>query len=337
LKYRLIRPSVEDVQDTAARLRKADDEAILAADDKAKAQAARLADDLRAHAARQVLPAEWRSRDRTKTPEWPPPDDLRTWEALGSSHALAMLTPAILPTNPEPFAQSYCKGYMSTQQGYMMPEQHIQLNPVAAAARRHDVAEKALGNYLLTGNVADLNPDDRAALLVALAKHTGLDPLERPFGLMLDKGTWIVYARAACTDGLARTRGLSTAIVGQNPVEVVEVCGHEMLRCRAVCTVMETGRSNEAIGMLPTVIFTRADKWHRPDPGEAANLYMKVTTKARRRAVLSCVGLGGIPDVSELDTIDPPNEGFHYTADPEDDPDPEIADVDPPHPDEAGA
>jgi hypothetical protein len=206
----------------------------------------------------------------------------------------------------------------------MQPEKH---NPVAMAAVRHDIAEKALGEYLLTGNVAELGPEDRAELLVALANHVGLDPLERPFGLMNDKGTWVVYARAACADGLCRTRGLSTAIVGS--VEAINVCGHELLMCRAVCTVNADGRSNEAIATLPTLVFTRKDSWHTPDPAGAANLYMKVTTKARRRAVLACVGLGGMPDASELETIDPASEGWHFTAEP-------AIEVEPPHSDEAG-
>lgn len=321
-KYLLRRP---DLLQTAADLARAD--ALAAGSDVEQ----RRADELRQHAARVALPSQWRTRNKLTSDEWPPLDDIETWRALGQSHALGH-TPAVChPTTDTPAAHAYRAGYFEIGQAYMDHEQHQApqyQSPVALAAQRHALAEKALGNYLLTGTVADLGPEDRAELLVALAKHVGLDPLERPFGLMQDKGTWVVYARAACSDGLCRTRGLSTAIAGR--VEIITVCDHELLMCRAVCTVNETGRSTEAVATLPTLVFTRKESWHKPDPAGAANLYMKVTTKARRRAVLACVGLGGMPDVSELETIDPAGEAWHMTAEPED------PEVEPPASDEAG-
>jgi hypothetical protein len=94
--YKLKRPGATELCQTAAQLALADRQAF---DDPEAMRAhveARQADPLRQHAARVVLPARWRTRNKLTSDEWPPLDDLETWRALGQSHALRCLLRRIL-------------------------------------------------------------------------------------------------------------------------------------------------------------------------------------------------------------------------------------------------
>jgi hypothetical protein len=198
-----------------------------------------------------------------------------------------------------------------------------------------------MGQFILTGDVSALSQDGRAKFLVALARHVGIDPLERPFMLMRDGKTkiagqknkvdkWVVYATAACSSALCRERSLSTDIISLGEETFA---GQELIVCKMRCT-QEAGRGKgtgerhtEAVGAVPVQQpevewqedrgkrFKVVTGWRMPTPDEAANLLMKSSTKAERRAILRCVGLGGILDESEIETVDPANNGAHFGID----------------------
>ena len=330
--YRLRRPGLTELQAWTANMRRADDAAIAAADDATKARTDRLRCASRTQAAAVALPAAWRSRDRLTEPEWPPVDDLPLWRSLGESHALArpcaLLPPAFTPSpDSQPHAFAYALGYLSIQKAYYMPDQHPPVNLVHAVAARHQLDRIAMGDFMLSGDITKIPTDDRAEFIAALCRHVGIDPLERPFMIMSDGSGEskrdVVYATRACAAALCRERGLSREIIS---VEERTVAGVDMIVARARCTVIETGRYDEATGAVPILQPLKdwsnrpngkgppAVTWHMPDPDKAANLVMKAETKAKRRAVLDCVGLG-LPDETEVATI-ARHDAQHYTVEP---------------------
>lgn len=181
------------------------------------------------------------------------------------------------------------------------------LGPVAAS---HGLREESLAQYLLDGDLGPLAPRERASLIVAICRHIGVDPIEQPFALILDgKGAdarMVLYATKACTNALCRERGIDRALIS---TEINDVGGYLMVSCHARATLRDSGRSDEATGVVPLV----AAEWEGPKgnrrptgqllrlaPQAMADAIMKAQTKAKRRAVLDLVGLG-VPDETEIE------------------------------------
>lgn len=346
-RYKLKAPSLTELQQGAALL------AVQDAREPRTERDLRMRDALRVHTAAVALPSSWRTRDKLTSSPWPHFDDLTTWKALGRSHALSHTPIITTPQNTAPWAQAYCLGWAEIATAYMTPNEQLPPNTVALAAHTHALSEEELGLYMLNGDVTNLTDYARARLLVALAHHVGLDPLERPFMIITDKRAAVIYARAACADGLCRERGINVELVGD--VTEVSIGGTTQLMARARATSITDSRCRDAVGVVPIMqqgevtewgqaksgkSYPKTWEWRPPTPTEGANLYMKVTTKAQRRAVLGLVGLGGIKDESEADTIDTVGPTTEYHAVPEDEQtEPVVEDaeiVEPPQSDEAG-
>jgi hypothetical protein len=207
-----------------------------------------------------------------------------------------------------------------------MPDQvPAPINLVHSAANKHQLDRVAMGNFMLSGDITRIPQNDRAEFIAALCRHVGIDPIERPF-MILSEGKGdsrkdTVYATRACAAALCRERGLSREIIS---VEDREIAGIPMFVARARCTVISTGRHDEATGVVPMqeeVVTKWGERNGRPfpevkeitipAPDRLANLMMKAETKAKRRAVLDCVGLG-LPDETEVETF-ASRDARHYT------------------------
>lgn len=207
-------------------------------------------------------------------------------------------------------------------------------NVVDVTAHKHGLDVNTLGAYLVEGgDVTALNNRQRAELLTALALHAGLDPIERPFMVIKDGKSEKIYARAACADGLSRTRGIDTEPVGETEEEEVAGVMSFVARCKATTididrlerlvkagvhsdvAIQAATRSKTATGVVPIIIdniewkdgrngkrYPEVVGQRMPTPVEAANLRMKAETKAERRAVLKLVGIG-------VDPSEPPPAG----------------------------
>lgn len=180
------------------------------------------------------------------------------------------------------------------------------------AARLHNVDPDAFRRFVMDGDISSIRPEERPALVMALCHHIGIDPIEQPFLVLRDGKREVLYATRSCTSALCRERKIDRKLIS---VEERTIAGQKLIVAHARATLMSTGRSDEATGVVPVMqedvewFEDRNGKrrkkhkgWRTPNPNEAANLYMKAETKAKRRAVLDLVGLG-ITDESEIETI----------------------------------
>jgi hypothetical protein len=140
-------------------------------------------------------------------------------------------------------------------------------------------------SVIVRGDLAKLQPEERAKYYSTVCQSIGLNPLTKPFEYITLNGKLTLYARKDATDQLRSLRGVSVVIVSRERVEDVYV-----VTARATTA---DGRSDESIG----AVAIGAAK------GEAlANALMKAETKAKRRVTLSICGLGML-DETEVETI----------------------------------
>lgn len=140
-------------------------------------------------------------------------------------------------------------------------------------------------SVIVRGDLAKLQPEERAKYYSTVCQSIGLNPLTKPFEYITLNNKLTLYARKDATDQLRSLRGVSVVIVSRERVEDVYV-----VTARATTT---DGRSDESIG---AVAIGNAK-------GEAlANALMKAETKAKRRVTLSICGLGML-DETEVESI----------------------------------
>lgn len=146
-------------------------------------------------------------------------------------------------------------------------------------------AGEIMESVIVRGDLAKLQPEERARYYSTVCQSIGLNPLTKPFEYIILNGKLTLYARKDATDQLRSLRGVSVVIVSRERVEDVYV-----VTARATTA---DGRSDESIGAV--AIGTAK--------GEAlANALMKAETKAKRRVTLSICGLGML-DETEVETI----------------------------------
>lgn len=120
-----------------------------------------------------------------------------------------------------------------------------------------------------------LSQAEREATLAALSKALGLNPLTAPVRFLPMQGGEVLYVTRHATDQIAaRLRINRETVVGP---EVRDMGGVKLVFCQVRASAPD-GRSEMATATLP---------WKDP-----LNDLMKAETKAKRRAVLSLVGLG---------------------------------------------
>ena len=146
--------------------------------------------------------------------------------------------------------------------------------------------ESAMVDSLVTrGDWSGLNPAERARVYTAVCKQHGLNPMSQPFAFLRLNGKEVLYANRGATDQLAAMHHVNRKII--DGPKIVDICGTKVALCTAEAT-LPNGRVETATATLPVV-----------DP---VNLYMKLETKAKRRATLSILGLG-MMDEMETETI----------------------------------
>ena len=146
-------------------------------------------------------------------------------------------------------------------------------------------AGEIMESVIVRGDLALLQPEERARYYSTVCQSVGLNPLTKPFEYITLNGKLTLYARKDATDQLRSLRGVSVTIVSRERVDDVYV-----VTARAT---MPDGRVDESIGAVFLGKVT----------GEAlANALMKTETKAKRRVTLSICGLGML-DETEVETI----------------------------------
>lgn len=145
---------------------------------------------------------------------------------------------------------------------------------------------KGPGMVVAELDFAALTPWQRRVVYCALARHAGLDPGQRPFGVLSSGVRRVLYAVPGLVDCLAEARGITTSVV--SPPRYAQWAGQHLV----VCTV----RAQDATGRTET--STGAVRWRLWGPG-GGDVAARSVARARGRAVLSLVGLA-VLDASDL-------------------------------------
>jgi hypothetical protein len=136
------------------------------------------------------------------------------------------------------------------------------------------------------GDLAGLQPMERAQYYVRVCESVGLNPLTKPFAYITLNGKLTLYALRDATDQLRSTRNVSIRIVSRD----LDADGVYTVTARAR---MADGREDESTGCVHIAGLK----------GESlANAKMKAETKAKRRVTLSICGLGWL-DESEAGDV----------------------------------
>lgn len=152
----------------------------------------------------------------------------------------------------------------------------------AAPAMLPDAARagRLMEAVIAEGDLAKLDPGVRARYYVALCQSLGLNPMTQPFAYISVQGKLILYPNKGAAEQLGRAYGVQVEVLNKERIEDLWVV--------TVRASLPSGRSTEEIGAVPIKGKSGED---------LANALMKGMTKAKRRAVLSLVGLGWLePD-----------------------------------------
>ena len=103
-------------------------------------------------------------------------------------------------------------------------------------------AGEIMESVIVRGDLAMLQPEERARYYSTVCQSVGLNPLTKPFEYITLNGKLTLYARKDATDQLRSLRGVSVAIVSRERVDDVYV-----VTARAT---MPDGRVDESIGAL---------------------------------------------------------------------------------------
>ena len=152
-----------------------------------------------------------------------------------------------------------------------------------------------LESVVVDGDLSKLSSSERLSYYAKVCDSMGLNPLTKPFEYIRLSGRLVLYAGKNCTDQLCNIRNISVELSEGQAID-----GIYLIRCIARTNKLsETwgasgqDRMTESTGAVPIEGLK----------GEAkANAMMKAETKAKRRAVLSLVGLSML-DSTEVETI----------------------------------
>lgn len=159
---------------------------------------------------------------------------------------------------------------------------------------------------LLGGDMSGLTVDERLEYYNATCKSLGLNPLTRPFEYIVFRpgadgddspasdtraGKMVLYARADCTAQLRKIHG-----IGVSKLEKVREGEYYYV---TASVVDKYGKPDIGTG----VVWLKNRKTKADLTGvDLANAMMRAETKAKRRATLSCAGLG-MMDESEIEDL----------------------------------
>jgi hypothetical protein len=159
-----------------------------------------------------------------------------------------------------------------------------------AGGSKEEEEAKAI-EKLLQMDISKLTLEQRNVYLWHMAVRKGLDPLTRPFDVLIMQGKAVLFANAGCADQLRELHNINIETVEEGPLRL----GDEIRKDVYVVKVKgdRQGRTQVNIGAVSI------DGLGGPD---LANAVMKAHTKASRRVTLDLCGLG-MPDETELSTI----------------------------------
>lgn len=172
-----------------------------------------------------------------------------------------------------------------------MSEQIQKIDPAPLATAAQTLGPE-IERVLVGGDLSKLTADQRVNYVQAICRSMGMNPLTRPFDYVTLQGKLTLYARKDATEQLRLLRGVSVTEMKREQIGDLLIC---------TCHVQTPdGRQDQSTGVV-NIAGLR---------GEAlANAFMKVETKAKRRATLSIVGLGFMDESEFQETEAAPSDG----------------------------
>ena len=144
--------------------------------------------------------------------------------------------------------------------------------------------EQKLKDIIHRGDLSKLTIEQQDAYVEKICALTGLNPWTRPFEFLYLNGKLTLYAKRDAADQLRKVNGISIKIIGREFTD-----GLFIVHAGATD---KNGRTDEDFGVV-------AFKGGASEI--AANLFMKATTKAKRRVTLSISGLGFLDETETGD------------------------------------
>jgi hypothetical protein len=158
----------------------------------------------------------------------------------------------------------------------------------ALTTEEQEAALAARDHVIATNDLGKLAPRQRVGLVLRLCETLGLNVLSRPFEFLVLDGKVVLYPTKSCTEQLGRLHQISVKKVRQANVgdlHVVEVEGR-----------LPNGTTNFA-----SKYVSLRDSRGNPLAGQKlGDAIAKAETGAKRRLILSMVGLAGVPDADDL-------------------------------------
>lgn len=142
-----------------------------------------------------------------------------------------------------------------------------------------------VSDLVLHGDLRQFSPEQKVKYYTHLCQSLGLNPLTRPFQLIVLNGKEVLYATRDAAEQLRKINGVSVV---------------EMLKERDGDMYLVTVKVQDNTGRYD--IATGAVNIRGLIGDAAANKIMTAETKAKRRATLSICGLGML-DETEVETI----------------------------------
>lgn len=173
-----------------------------------------------------------------------------------------------------------------------------------AVQEQHDLtvadreqAAGALQHILATGDLSKLTNEQRVATYLDLCASLSLNPRSRPFDWLVLDGKLVLYPNKSCAEQLRREHQISVKVTRREPI------GANTDEPMFVCEVegrTPTGRTDQATKYVPLTAYNKQGQKYRLTGANLANAYAKAETGAKRRLVLSMVGLASPPDPEEV-------------------------------------
>lgn len=160
--------------------------------------------------------------------------------------------------------------------------------PHDLAVADREQAAGALAHILATGDLAKLTNEQRVAYYLDYCSSLSLNPRSRPFDWLVLDGRLVLYPNKSCAEQLRRQHQISVKVTRREVVGDLFVCEVQGRRPNGVTdesskyVSLKDSRGNKLVGT------------------NLANAFAKAETGAKRRLVLSMVGLASPPDPEEV-------------------------------------
>ncbi|MCC7369666.1 MAG: hypothetical protein IT306_14650 [Chloroflexi bacterium] len=156
-------------------------------------------------------------------------------------------------------------------------------------------AATALAHILATGDLAKLTNEQRVAYYLEQCRSLGLNSLSRPFDWLMLDNKLVLYPNKSCAEQLRRQHQISVRVIRREVVGDLFVCEVEGRR--------PNGVTDQASKYVPLTGYSKERGSYKLTGEKLANAFAKAETGAKRRLVLSMIGLSSPPDLDEMERV----------------------------------